>query len=367
MLFYETIIILFAIISISSSLIVFVKESLNSPIQEPIILTFATILLVFSLLFYLVTVISFSPTESTIIGIESYKIGAFLFYFSESLIMVTFILPTFSVNYKSIFLIALNFSLFISVAIINYFTIEVGVNDGMLIVKQSLITLLGITLLLCFVFFVFRIRYTLIKKITRNSNQNSEKLSFWFYIEFYTLVGLFFILISIRSILNVHFYSFLYLLPVSLLFLLTVFNFIKIRIWFVTDASLHGIIIADKYSGVEIYSKLFLELENKDYITSFLKAMNITTQKMINSEKPLEVLAFADKVILAVENQFTVTFMLCSEWNLSTYSITKYIANLFEKLFSMELKNYKSSGVLNKKEFLAFNNSIEKVRNYLPL
>ena len=367
MLFYETLIILFSIISISSSLIIFIKESLNSPIQEPIILTFATILLDFSLLFYLLTVISFSPTESAVIGIETYKIGAFLFYLSESFIMVTFILPTFSVNYKSIFLIAFNFSLFISVALINYFTIDVGVADGMLVIKQSLITLLGITLLLCFVFIVFQNRYSMIKKITHTSNQNSEKLSFRFYIEFYTLVGIYFILISIRSVLNVHFYGFLYLLPVSLLFLLTGFNFRKIRIWFVTDAVFHGIIIADKNSGVEIYSKLFLQLENKDYITSFLKAMNITTQKMINSEKPLEVMAFADKVILAVESQFTVSFMLCSEWNLSTYSITKYIAKMFEKSFSRQLKNYASSGVLNKKEFLAFDNNIEKVRNYLPL
>ena len=95
--------------------------------------------------------------------------------------------------------------------------------------------------------------------------------------------------------------------------------------------------------------------------------MNVTTGQILNSNKSLEILAFADKVILAVEGNSTMTFVICSEWNLTTYSITKYLAKSFEKTFTRELDEYTRTKTLNKKDFLNFESIVNDVRKYIPL
>ena len=273
-------------------------------------------------------------------------------------------MPAFTVSYSSILVNILVYVLFISVGLINYFTIQINVVADAIQTKQSLGAIVGVVVLLVFVMFVMYQRYLMIKLVIKRSQKVKDSLYTRFYYVFFFLLMIYFLVSTFRTFIP---YGLFYLLPVSLIFLLSAYNFKSIRIWFVTSSELFAVIISEKNSGIEMYSKSILPLENSFFISSFLKATNISTQQIINSNKSFEVMAFSDKVILAVEGESVVTFVICSDWNVTTYAVTQYLTKTFEKNFSNELHDYKNNSLLNKKEYEKFDVVIESIRNYIPL
>ena len=369
MLIPEVLLILLALPILIVAILVYLRESFRSPIHGPNVLTLGAFLLTVGVFCYLITALSFAPNTSTQFGTDVYKLGSLLYFIGEAFIISSFILPTFTVSYTSIFENIFNFVLFISVGLINYFTVTITVDNDILDIHQSLITFFGIVVTLLFVMLTMRKRYIMIKSVIERSEKIQKTIYKRFYFEFIILLVVYFLFVAVR-IFKIHVLpaqGMLYLIPASLLFLLTAFNFKYVRMWFVTSSELFAVIIAEKNSGIEMFSKLFLPLENKNFISSFLKATNVTTQQIINSNKSFEIMAFSDKVILAVEGDLIVTFVICSDWNVTTYSLTKYVTKTFEKIFSKELLAYEEQNLLNKKDYESFDEIIEHVRNYIPL
>ena len=137
---------------------------------------------------------------------------------------------------------------------------------------------------------------------------------------------------------------------------------------YITPARLEAIIIADKQSGIPLFSKNFHEeTPAEDLLSSLFNALNYSLQETIHSTTDIEHIGFGDKSVLIASGNRVSSLMIVSEINLVTQSISKYLTKTFEQNYKDLIQMEKEMPVHQSDLFKEFSVVVDRIRQYIPL
>ena len=137
---------------------------------------------------------------------------------------------------------------------------------------------------------------------------------------------------------------------------------------YITPARLSAIIIADKNSGISLYSKNYKkDFPAEDILSSLFNSLNYSLKKTVQSSTDMEHIGFGDKSVLIAHGKRVSVLMIVSEVNLVTKSISKYLARVFEQEFQDLIQLGENMPIHDSFLYKNFDIVVDNVRQYIPL
>jgi uncharacterized membrane protein YidH (DUF202 family) len=307
-----------------------------------------------------------SPNTVDSIGVEFHKVGQIFAYIGLYFLTITVILPNFKANYKYLVEISFILIMFVSAGLINYFTVVQEVNEQVISIKNttfgSLLTIMG----LAFLIYSLIRRSNQIKNILNKDEVEVVKTKPFITFSLLILVIALFFLFA-RFGLEI-FPAYGYFLPLSATILYFIFFFFqKTELFFLTPIELHRIVITQKTSGLELYSKSFSSLDNisDGFFSEILTGATSSIKTVIDAKRGLDQIRYFDRVIQSAEEDDIVAYIIVSDYNVITTSIAKWLAKKFQKEYLRKYPN-KESKFIEKEEFKKFDKYAETARAYIP-
>jgi uncharacterized membrane protein YidH (DUF202 family) len=307
-----------------------------------------------------------SPNIVNSLGEEFHRVGQIFAYLGLIFLTLTIIIPNFKANYKYLIQISLILMIFVSAAIINYFTVIQEVKQEVISIKNtsvgSLLTIIGMLYLI----YTFINRSNQINKILNKDDVQLIKTKPFITISFLLMTIVLFFFFA-RFGLEI-FPAYGYFLPLSATILyFTFFFFQKTELFFLTPIELHRIVITHKSSGLELYSKSFGSSDNisDDFFSEILTGATSSLKKAIDAKRGLDQIRYFDRVIQSAEEYDILAYIIVSDYNVITTSIVKWIARKFQNEFSYQFSD-KDKKFFDNEKFKNFDKYTEKARAYIP-
>ena len=342
------------------------REALKAPIIEFHLFSLAFLNIMIGFVLILPSTILYSDNYIDPIGKHFHALSFFFEMLGLGLFLFAFLLPEFQSSHKTYFqmvFISLTITL---TAFVNYFTVQhfpaIG-KVGLMYHPFGLLLFISCAIIVVII---------LIKRFNEIS-QVIHQLDLAFRLPKTTLALVFallffIILASITSLIpSLNFPTFSLFLPLTITILGLGYIITKDQtFWFITPTKLDLITIVDKRTGKIRYTNNFTSKRTKKPIlTNILSSLSLTVKNLIHSENFIEYISFGDKIILISSGQWVVTFMIVSEKNFITQSLSNFITKKFELIFKSKLEDLTYFEVdLNRTQFSKI---IKEIRSYLPL
>ncbi|NHJ31612.1 MAG: hypothetical protein FK732_02000 [Asgard group archaeon] len=348
-----------------------IKKILASPIFEDDLLLITTFIVLLAIILANIAVIRSSensiPEDASYYGRVAWSLlGPFYI-----LLTFAFMLPNFRPTYWDILQLSVVVGLNMSMSFVAYYSIRPTLTDTGFIRNEFSISAVILFTIANLLFFYYLLRRFYEVKNIKNTSEAFISLNEMIIIIILAVFTLLTILVSFRLRgvsnifeLNVPGYSFM--VPFSFIFMFAAYHIYKDQSYpFIIPVNLHGIIIADRETGITILTKDYqTEIHAMDLLGNLFTVLNLSLQDTIKSTKTIEDIVFGDKVVHIASGSIVSTIVIVSKNSLITKSITKHLTKEFEKRYMDILK---MDGPLNRNDFVDFDTVFDNVRKYLAL
>lgn len=361
----------FAVLSISLILLMFTIfmsfiKSITSPIREIHLITLSSIFFILNVIFFMVSAYLHSPNIVNPLGETFHKFGQSFAYLGIMFLTLTLLIPNFKATYKHLTELSLIIVISISAALINYFTVIQEVKSEVIVIRNTSVGSLLTIISLIFLIFILMGRSRQINKMLQKENVQLIKTKpFGIFSFLLAIIALFFLFARFGF---EFFPAYGYFLPFSVtIFYFTLFFVQRIEIFFLTPIELYRIVIIQKKSGMELYSKSFptSDTETDDFFSEILTGATSSLKTVLDAKRGLEQIRYFDRVIQSAEENDIIAYIIVSDYNVITSSIVNWLAKKFYNEFIKQQPNIKRD-LIDKQKFVKFDKYVDIARKYIP-
>ncbi len=345
-------------------------KSRESPIVEMRLISLG--IFYYSLGFLLIlptTILNSIGQEPSNIAITFYRLGFVCEMIGILHVYLSLFLPNFKLTYLKVMNLVISSSVLGASAIVNFYTLTHQMVNNRIFIRYTPLGILLLLAALTIYFYNIGRRITDIISVLKKHTRTFEfSLTFPMTISIILMILIFLSLLFVNVMPSVPIPSFSWTVIVSILILFLIYQFlINEAFFFLTPARLEAIIIANPKTGLTYYSRIFRKFPSEEYLGSIFVGLALSLEHLSGSRKRLEKVYYADKLILIGIGKYVSSFLVVSEKNFITLEITRYSVQMFEKKFFKELKEIQDQIVINKAIFSSYDETVDKICQYIPL